>query len=495
MADNFVSTSYFGYDIIMRLPNNPTIYEIHTAAYLNELAVRDQTRVYLDTIPDDELNRLMTLGIDAVWLMGVWQRSAAAVAVDMANEGLQAEFRAVLPDFTPEDVIGSAYAVQDYTVDARFGGDDALARLRERLSHRGIGLILDFVPNHTSPDHAWAREHVDYYIHSDSNAALREPDVYAAVGDHSIAMGRDPNSAPWPDVLQMNAFSPGYRKATVDTLGRIASMSDGVRCDMAMLMLDNVVQRTWGQLAGEPLATTYWQDATHAVREQHPDFTFIAECYWDTERTLIEQGFDYCYDKTLYDYLVANDPAGACDYLARTADIQSHMLHFVENHDEPRAAARLPLDQSMAAGAITATLPGASLLHHGQVEGKQIKIPVQLGRGAHELPCSATRDFYGKLYAWLKESNIRDGTWSPRATQDSAIITYELQHEHTVAMLLVNYSETRTTIDLPIPIANYSDVLADNDGTPIIVQAAADKQLQLGPWQTRLLVYDQSAVS
>ena len=478
-----MSANYFGYDIVMRLPSNPTIYEVHTAAYLNELTVRDKTNVYLDTIPDDELDRLMTLGIDAVWLMGVWQRSPAAVKIDMANERLLDEFRGVLPDFTPDDVIGSAYAVQDYTVDVRFGGDDALASLRKRLSSRGIGLILDFVPNHTAPDHPWVREHVDYYIHTGADAAQYDSLAYAGVGDNSIARGRDPNSAPWPDVLQMNAFSPGYRAATIETLGRIASMSDGVRCDMAMLMLDDVVQRTWGQLAGEPLATTYWQQVTRAVREQYPDYTFIAECYWDTERTLIEQGFDYCYDKTLYDHLVANDPAGAKEYLARTADIQPHMVHFIENHDEPRAAARLPLDQALAAGAIMATLPGANLIHHGQIEGKRVKIPVQLSRGPNETPNPLARASYSRFYKMLNETGMRTGRWSFSESDDTGIITYEWRSNDSRVMFAVNY--TNSTFKLALPLgANHNDLVnAELIGAELETNKGIS--VDIPPWQLR----------
>ena len=485
-----MSDNYFGYDIVMRLPSNPTIYEVHTAAYLNELTVRDKTNVYLDTIPDDELDRLMTLGIDAVWLMGVWQRSPAAVKIDMANERLLDEFRGVLPDFTPDDVIGSAYAVQDYTVDVRFGGDDALASLRKRLSSRGIGLILDFVPNHTAPDHPWVREHVDYYIHTGADAAQYDSLAYAGVGDNSIARGRDPNSAPWPDVLQMNAFSPGYRAATIETLGRIASMSDGVRCDMAMLMLDDVVQHTWGQLAGEPLATTYWQQVTRAVREQYPDYTFIAECYWDTERTLIEQGFDYCYDKTLYDHLVANDPAGAKEYLARTADIQPHMVHFIENHDEPRAAARLPLDQALAAGAIMATLPGASLIHHGQIEGKRVKIPVQLSRGPNEAPNPLATAFYDRLYASFKKTSRYYGTWSIHECDNPGFISYDWHNDGEIVTFVANYTDMADRFSLPSGVS-YTNLA--HDDTPITTDASGGRAIvEMTPWQVSLLARSDS---
>lgn len=475
--------AYFGYDKVMRLPNNPTIYEVHTSAYLHEFAPNGHSPITLDAIPDQELDRLVALGVDAVWLMGVWQRSEAAARIDAANVGLQTEFRNTLPDFIPSDAIGSAYAIRDYTVDARFGGNDALARLRERMAARGIGLILDFVPNHTAPDHTWVREHVDYYIHVDRDAALREPDAYALAEECSIAKGRDPNSAPWPDVLQMNAFSPGYRAATIETLGRIASMSDGVRCDMAMLMLDDVVQRTWGQLAGEPLATTYWQQVTRAVREQYPDYTFIAECYWDTERTLIEQGFDYCYDKTLYDHLVANDPTGAKEYLARTADIQPHMVHFIENHDEPRAAARLRLDQALAAGAIMATLPGANLIHHGQIEGKRVKIPVQLSRGPNETPNPLARASYSRFYKMLNETGMRTGRWSFSESDDTGIITYEWRSNDSRVMFAVNY--TNSTFKLALPLgANHNDLVnAELIGAELETNKGIS--VDIPPWQLR----------
>ncbi len=65
-----------------------------------------------------------------------------------------------------------------------------------------------------------------------------------------LAHGRDPYFPPWPDVVQLDAFSPVMRAATADVLGGIAGQCDGIRCDMAMLMINRIFGTTWGSRAG-----------------------------------------------------------------------------------------------------------------------------------------------------------------------------------------------------------------------------------------------------
>src|SRR6478609_10946840 len=121
----------------MRLPARPTIYEINTAVWLGGRT--------LDAVPASEWDALAALPVDAVWLMGVWERSPAGLEIALANPSL---------GLSPgEDVIGSPYCVRDYVVDGRFGGPDALAAARAELAARGLKLILDYVPNHVAPDH------------------------------------------------------------------------------------------------------------------------------------------------------------------------------------------------------------------------------------------------------------------------------------------------------------------------------------------------------
>src|SRR5947209_4175363 len=131
----------------------PTVYEINTWVWLDELSRAHGRRVTLGDVPQDELERIAGLGFDAVWLMGVWERSPAARQISRTNPSLLEEYARTLPDFTEEDIVGSPYAIIAYRVDPAMGGDEGLADFRARLSATKLALILDFVPNHMAIDH------------------------------------------------------------------------------------------------------------------------------------------------------------------------------------------------------------------------------------------------------------------------------------------------------------------------------------------------------
>ena len=139
----------------MSAPRYPLLYQVNTRVRLSELSAELSRPVTLDDIPDADLDRLARDGFDLVWFLGVWQTGEAARRVSASNPEWLAEYVRVLPDFEDADVCGSCFAVQDYHVHRDFGGDEALARLRERLRRRGLRLVLDFVPNHVGPDHRW----------------------------------------------------------------------------------------------------------------------------------------------------------------------------------------------------------------------------------------------------------------------------------------------------------------------------------------------------
>ena len=161
-------------------------------------------------------------GVDAVWLMGVWERSPAGLAVANTNPGLQASFRDALPDLRRGDVIGSPYCVRRYAVDAAFGGPGALAAARAALADRGVRLLLDYVPNHVAPDHAWVTSNPELFIRGDDHDIQADPAGWMTTAGQVLAHGRDPYFPPWPDVVQLDAFSPALRAATAGTLADIA---------------------------------------------------------------------------------------------------------------------------------------------------------------------------------------------------------------------------------------------------------------------------------
>lgn len=262
----------------------PTLYQINTRVWLTELSRQLGRPTTLDDIPGAELDHLASQGIDWIWFLSVWQTGPGARKISRSNSEWRREFQETLPDLQEEDIAGSGFAIAGYTVHQCLGGDAALARLRQRLCQRGLKLMLDFVPNHMGLDHPWIEEHSDYFIRGSESDLAHAPQNYTWVkrkhGDLLLAYGRDPYFSGWSDTLQLNYANPALQEAMIGELIRIAGQCDGVRCDMAMLLLPDVFERTWGQRT--PL---FWPKATSRVREQVPGFLLMAAVYWDLECT------------------------------------------------------------------------------------------------------------------------------------------------------------------------------------------------------------------
>ena len=390
----------------------PTVYEINTWVWLAELSAKSGKSVDLSTVPSAEWDAVAAYGFDAVWLMGVWERSPAGIAIANRNESLLADFRRALPDFRAADNVGSPYCVRRYVVDQHLGGPRGLAVARKELAARGMRLVLDFVPNHVAPDHPWVSEHPEYFIQGSADEARNDPASFIQTDKAVFACGRDPYFPAWPDVLQLNAFQPGLRKAVVDTLSDIASQCDGVRCDMAMLLLNSVFERTWSGRAGPRPATEYWVEVIPAIKQPHPGFVFIAEAYWDLEWELQQKGFDFCYDKRLYDRLEQENAESVRLHLCADPAYQNKLLRFLENHDEPRAASAFSPAKERTAAVVTSTLTGARMFHEGQFEGRRVRLPVFLGRRPAEPVDPKLLDFYRKLLAGINHLVFREGEWN-----------------------------------------------------------------------------------
>ena len=221
-----------------------------------------------------------------------------------------------------------------------------------------------------------------------------------------LAYGRDPYFSGWPDTLQLNYGNPATQEAMISELVKIAGQCDGVRCDMAMLVLPDVFERTWGVRA--PL---FWPDAIRRVRETVPGFCFMAEVYWDLEWTMQQQGFDYAYDKRLYDRLRDGHARPVRQHLHAGLDYQGELARFVENHDEPRAAAAFAPGMHEAAAVITYLSPGLRFFHQGQFEGRRKRISPHLVRAPLEPTDDALKQFYERLLAVLHHPSVRDGDW------------------------------------------------------------------------------------
>lgn len=475
----------------------PTIYEINTWVWLQELGMNKKTPVTLATVPKEEWDGIAALGVDAVWFMGVWERSPAGIDISMRNQSLLADFRRALPDFTEADNVGSPYCVRNYTVDHHLGGAEGLAVARKELARRGLRLVLDFVPNHVAPDHPWVTAHPDYFIKGDYGDSVREPGAFLAAGGHVFACGRDPYFPAWPDVLQLNAFNPGLRAAVIETVSSVADQCDGVRCDMAMLVMNDIFQKTWGDRAGARPAGEYWPEVIGAVRSVHPNFLFMAEAYWDLEWELQQQGFDYCYDKKLYDRLEHGPTESVRLHLCADLAYQERLVRFIENHDEPRAAATFSPEKERAAALLITTLPGAVLLHEGQFEGRKVRLPVFLGRRPDEPPDPELRAFYVTLLGAVAKEGVRNGDWQlcgregwPDNGTFQDVVAWCWQRENVRHLIVVNLGDSAAQARVQVPGEGMRgrtwrlvDVLTgdtwDRDGDEM---GGTGLYVDLGPW-------------
>jgi hypothetical protein len=483
-------------------PAHPVIYEINTWVWLGELGLEHRRPVDLATVPDEEWDAIAALGVDAVWLMGVWERSPAGIAISMRNPGLLEDFRRALPDFSAEDNVGSPYCIRRYVADAHLGGPQALAVARRRLRERGVRLILDFVPNHVAPDHPWATEHPEYFVQGSAADARNDAASFVEVSGTVFARGRDPFFPAWPDVLQLNAFQPGLRQAAIETVSEIGGQCDAVRCDMAMLMLNDVFQRTWRERAGARPADEYWRTVIPAVKRKLPEFEFIAEAYWDLEWELQQQGFDHCYDKKLYDRLERADAESVRQHLLADPAYQRGMVRFLENHDEPRAAATFPGGQGRAAAVAILTLTGAKLLHEGQIEGRKVRLPVFLGRRPAEPIDRDLATFYERLLRETHRDVFRSGTWNlcegsgwPDNPSCRNILAWCWAGEVDRYLVVVNFHDQASQARIHVPWDELSgrtcrldDVMSgasyERSGDDI---RNAGLHVDLGPWQYHLL--------
>jgi hypothetical protein len=490
----------------MARPLYPSLYQINTRVWMTELTRSLGRHATLDDVPDADLDRLVGMGFDWIWFLSVWCTGEAGRSASRSNVEWRKEFQETLPDLREEDIAGSGFAITGYTVHPDLGGDAALARLRERLRRRGLKLMLDFVPNHTGLDHPWVENHLEYYVPGTEGDLAASPTNYTLVrrvnGDRILAYGRDPYFPGWPDTLQLDYSSPATEEAMAGELLKIAAQCDGVRCDMAMLVLPDVFERTWGRQV-QP----FWPMAIGRVRERFPEFCFMAEVYWDLEWTLQQQGFDYTYDKRLYDRLREGYARPVREHLQAALDYQIRLARFLENHDEPRASASFDPQVHRAAAVITYFIPGLRFFHQGQFEGRKKRISPHLIRAPEESPDEEIQEFYDHLLAFLRMPIVKSGEWQFLPCQPAwdgngswdSFIAHSWEGSGGERMLVaVNYAPypSQCYIRLPFPeIKNCSVRLDDSfssacyfrDGNELLDRGL---YLDLEPWSYHIFILE-----
>lgn len=390
-------------------PENVTkrlkLYEINTRAFC----------VRFDQISSDWLSSLARLGFNAVWLMGAWRIGAGSKAIS----------KVISNDFE-----GSPFAIANYEFSPELGGRGAYLDFLSRARGAGLRVLLDFIPNHMGLDCPWISEDPSLVIRSDPDLRKQESgDYYLHPTGQAVAHGRDPYFPPWYDTAQLDYASEKLRLRQIANLKRISQDADGVRCDMAMLVLRDYFRQRWYPNAADSwfkqrMPGEFWQEAIAEVRSTCPEFVFLAEAYWGKEPDLQRLGFDLTYEKLLYDALVARNAGWVKELLSRPEDVLRRSLFFIENHDEPRAASVFEADENLSAMAMLLALPGSVLVHQGQIEGFRKRLPIQLARPPAEQPNLELKQHYEALLGCTTGAVFDTGAFQSWSSPDPAIVSF-----------------------------------------------------------------------
>ncbi len=453
---------------------NPRLLEVNTRVWIrrfgNDAGLRDIDQRFIDELNEGR--------IEILWLMGVWKVNKELAAKCCFGIDLMPGYAKALSDWKKEDVIGSPFAIDDYVLNPALGTEDDLLKLKERLNKAGVKLFLDFIPNHFGANSPLIKSHPEIFLQTDKDSFRKDPYAffeYDAGKLLYLVHGRDPFFPPWTDTVQLNYFEPAAREIMTEKLLYIASVADGVRCDMAMLPLNNVFQNTWMGVLNKSNykkpSDEFWKTAIAKTKEKNPEFMFMAEAYWDLEWQLQQLGFDYTYDKRLSDRLSEGDLPGIKAHLQADKEYQLKSVRFIENHDEDRAISRLGRFKALAAAVVISTIQGVRFYNDGQFEGKKTKLPVQLGREPAEKPSVMIRKYYDTLLNATKDEIFRKGTWQILNPMNADPVNYSCDNflawywglGSEMRIVVINYSHSTSQCRLKMELPSEKNEISLKD--------------------------------
>jgi hypothetical protein len=451
---------------------NPKLYEINTRVWLKKVNKK------LADLPFTFFTNLAQKGINIVWLMGLWKTTPRTIDKYCFTQELVNSYDKALKGWKKEDVIGSPYAIDEYEVNPEIGCWDDLIDLKSKLNNIGIKLLLDFVPNHFSVESKVLKNHPDIFLQVDEEFYQKDPFTFFRNQFNPkiiLAHGRDPLFPPWQDTVQVNYFNRNARDYLCTILLKLVDVCDGVRCDMAMLPMNNVFFNTWVGVLNKSNfirpVDEFWEMAIKTVRRENSNFIFLAEAYWDLEWDLQQLGFDFTYDRRLTDRLASGYLPEVIAHLKAERDFQNKSVRFIENHDELRAITKFGKFRSLAAATVISTIQGMKFYYDGQFEGKKIKLPLQLGREPEEKFSNTIHRYYDKLLNITKEDIFTLGDWEllePISAGNGNLsfqnfLAWQWSYKEAKALVIINYSELTSQCRVKIETKSKRDFIILQD--------------------------------
>ena len=480
-----------------------------TYVWLEQLARRFERPVEtLAAVPDEELDRIASLGITGLWLIGLWQRSRASADIKRRRGD--------------HDAVASAYAIDDYRIADELGGEPAFEDLKRRAWERGIRIAADMVPNHMGLDSRWVIDHPERFISldqppypaysfggpdlsDDPRVELQIEDHYwdgtdAAVvfrrrdretGDERFLYhGNDGTSYPWNDTAQLDYLRADVREAVIQTILGVARRAPILRFDAAMVLARRHIRRLWFPEPGaggaipsraehalanaefnRRMPKEFWREVVDRVAVEAPGTLLLAEAFWLLEGYFVRTlGMHRVYNSAFMHMLRDEDNAGYRKVMRDTLEfdpaILARFVNFLTNPDERPAAEQFgTTDKAFSAATLLATLPGLPMLGHGQVEGFRERYGMEFRKARWDEPVDASHAghfewaivpllrrraaFSGTTDFHLYDAHVDDGA------VDENVYAYSNGRGGDRSLVLVNhrYGDTTVRIDWSIAAA------------------------------------------
>ncbi len=392
--------------------------------WLHQLSVQHGRELRtLDAIPDEELDSLASRGFNALWLIGLWERSGASAEIKRRCGNPEAA--------------ASAYSLFDYEIAGELGGWPALERLRERCGWRGIRLAADMVPNHTGIDSSWVRERPGLFVQSDrcpypgysfnGGDLSGDPRIGLWIEDHYydrsdaavvfkrldrstgavsyIYHGNDGTGLPWSDTAQIDFLKAESREAVKERILHVARNFPIIRFDAAMILARKHFRRLWYPEPGSggdvpsraeaalprdafdaAMPEEFWREVVDLCAKEAPDTLLLAEAFWMMEGYFVRTlGMHRVYNSAFMNMLKREENSKYRDTIKNTQDFDKDILkrfvNFMNNPDEETAVAQFGKgDKYFGVCTMMATMPGLPMFGHGQLEGFEEKYGMEYRR-------------------------------------------------------------------------------------------------------------------
>jgi hypothetical protein len=489
----------------------PTVVLVAKSTYvwLEQLSKKYQRHIYrLDQIPDEELSLLASRGINALWLIGLWERSTASQTIKRLRG--------------QHDAVASAYSLKDYRIADDLGGNYAYERLRDRAAHHGLRLASDMVPNHMGIDSNWVMEHPEWFLSRDdspypvysfegpdlsteSRFEIQIEDHYYQETDAAVVFrlrersnghtryvyhGNDGTTFAWNDTAQLDYSKWFVREQVIQTILNVARLFPIIRFDAAMTLAKKHVQRLWFPLPGHGgaipsraefamsqaefdalMPNEFWREVVDRVAAEVPGTLLLAEAFWLLEGYFVRTlGMHRVYNSAFMNMLRDEENAKYRSYLKKTIefdpDILKRYVNFMSNPDERTAIDQFGTgDKYFGTCTLLATLPGLPMFGHGQIEAFTEKYGMEYKRARldewpnEELVTRHQREIapllkHRHLFAESNNFVLYD-FWNTEGRVDENVFAYSNRLDHhgappSRALILYNnvYQSTRGTIHL-----------------------------------------------